>query len=59
MQTVRALKTDFIVEGVETDEQVAYLQSISCDRMQGYHFARPMPQSAFWKLLKEEENGKA
>lgn len=59
VQTVRALKTDFIVEGVETDEQVAYLQSISCDRMQGYHFARPMPQSAFWKLLKEEENGKA
>ena len=59
VQTVRAIETDFVVEGVETDEQVAYLETIGCDRMQGYHFARPMPQAAFWKLLKEEENGKA
>ena len=59
VQTVRAIDTDFVVEGVETDEQVAYLETIGCDRMQGYHFARPMPQAAFWKLLKEEENGKA
>lgn len=55
VQTVRAIQTDFIVEGVETDEQVEYLAGIGCDRMQGYHFARPMPQQDFWNLLKETE----
>ncbi len=31
-----------IVEGVETAEQLALLQVLSCDMVQGYHFARPM-----------------
>jgi EAL domain-containing protein (putative c-di-GMP-specific phosphodiesterase class I) len=29
-------------EGVETEEQLAFLRACGCDRIQGYFFARPM-----------------
>jgi len=32
-----------VAEGVETEQQVVFLQQNKCDLMQGYFFARPMP----------------
>lgn len=32
-----------LAEGVETAEQAAVLAEMSCDRFQGYHYAKPMP----------------
>jgi len=32
-------------EGVETADQATYLRSIGCDLLQGYFFARPMPEA--------------
>ena len=32
-----------VAEGVETKQQMAFLQQHQCDLMQGYYFARPMP----------------
>jgi diguanylate cyclase (GGDEF)-like protein/PAS domain S-box-containing protein len=34
-------------EGVETKEQLAFLQAHRCDIMQGYYFAVPMPVESF------------
>ncbi|TIS15289.1 MAG: EAL domain-containing protein, partial [Mesorhizobium sp.] len=40
-----------IAEGVETDDQVAFLRKNNCDEMQGYHFSKPISPEAITKLL--------
>jgi diguanylate cyclase (GGDEF)-like protein/PAS domain S-box-containing protein len=40
-----------IAEGVETDDQVAFLRENNCDEMQGYHFCRPVAALDMEKLL--------
>jgi predicted signal transduction protein with EAL and GGDEF domain len=39
-------------EGVETDDQLAFLRDNNCDEMQGYHFSRPIPAQEIEELLK-------
>ncbi len=41
----RSLRLDVVAEGAETAEQVAMLQSLGCNIIQGYYFARPMPEA--------------
>ncbi|MGD1015752.1 MAG: EAL domain-containing protein, partial [Roseiarcus sp.] len=41
-----------IAEGVETDDQLAFLRANNCDEMQGYHFSRPIPAQEIEELLK-------
>lgn len=48
------LDMDVISEGVETLEQVEFLQEIDCHLVQGYYFAKPMPMADFEKLWQAE-----
>ncbi|MCU6712779.1 EAL domain-containing protein [Paenibacillus sp. J5C_2022] len=38
------LNVQLIAEGVETEEQLAYLREAGCSIMQGYYFKKPMPR---------------
>lgn len=40
-----------IAEGVESLKQANYLQSIGCNYLQGYLYAKPMPEGNFHELL--------
>ena len=48
----RSLKLRVVAEGVETKEQLAFLQAHQCDEAQGYYFSRPVLPEQFAKLLK-------
>lgn len=42
----KSLGIQTIAEGVETEEQRAFLRDNGCDQMQGYHLSRPLPGDA-------------
>lgn len=42
-----------VCEGVETAEQARFLTVIGCDMIQGYYYARPMPETDFCKYMDE------
>ena len=46
-----------IAEGVETDDQVAFLRANNCDEMQGYHFSKPVPAQEIENLLETRASG--
>jgi diguanylate cyclase (GGDEF)-like protein/PAS domain S-box-containing protein len=48
----RSLKLRVVAEGVETPEELAFLQAHQCDEAQGYFFSRPVIAQEFAKLLK-------
>ena len=47
----KSLKHVVVAEGIETQEQRAYLQSQHCAEGQGYFFSRPVPAAQFAHLL--------
>ena len=53
----KSLKQCVIAEGVETAEQLAFLQAQGCDEGQGYYFSRPVAGAQFAKLLESGLSG--
>jgi EAL domain-containing protein (putative c-di-GMP-specific phosphodiesterase class I) len=51
IQLIKGLGLKVISEGVETIEQVIFLQENCCDMVQGYYFYPPMPEEEFAKLI--------
>ncbi|MCL5668549.1 MAG: EAL domain-containing protein [Gammaproteobacteria bacterium] len=47
-----------VAEGVETEQQAAFLRAHQCDAGQGYYFSKPLPAEEFALLLKREIQAK-
>jgi diguanylate cyclase (GGDEF)-like protein len=47
IQLGHSLKLRIITEGVETEEQLAYLIKHQCDLIQGFYFSKPLPVDEF------------
>jgi diguanylate cyclase (GGDEF)-like protein/PAS domain S-box-containing protein len=47
----QSLKLRVIAEGVETQDELSFLQAHNCEEAQGYYFSRPVPAQKFARLL--------
>lgn len=50
------LKLTTVTEGVETREQLGFLRTCDCKKIQGFLFARPMPEQDFINACKTQTN---
>jgi diguanylate cyclase (GGDEF)-like protein len=51
IEMAKKLKLRVVAEGVETEEQLAYLRDRACDEVQGYLLSRPLPVEQVEALL--------
>ena len=52
----RGLKLPVLAEGVETEEQLAFLKKETCDEIQGYLIGRPLPIEDYTALTGQPES---
>lgn len=45
------LEMKTVMEGVETSEQLSFIQTTSCDMVQGFVFSKPLAVEEFYRLL--------
>lgn len=48
-----SLSLETVAEGVDSQEQLAFLQALSCDYIQGYLFAKPLTVADFERFVAE------
>ncbi|MGB5740663.1 MAG: EAL domain-containing protein, partial [Woeseia sp.] len=53
----RSLKMDVVAEGVETEQQLNFLQSLNCTYVQGLLFGDPMSSDNYLELLLSQLDG--
>jgi diguanylate cyclase (GGDEF)-like protein/PAS domain S-box-containing protein len=49
-----SLRLTVVAEGVETEEQLAYLKQRNCHRAQGYYLGRPVDKDTFAELVQQQ-----
>ncbi len=58
IKMAKSLDMPVIAEGVEEEKQVKMLKRLGCDYIQGYYFAKPMPENQYLTLLQKNRNKK-
>ena len=51
IKMIKEMRKISIAEGVETKEQIALLDSLGCDYLQGFYFSRPLPKEEFLRFI--------
>lgn len=49
----KSLNLDIVAEGIETNEQLASLSTLGCQKAQGYLFSKPKPAAEAEKLIRQ------
>jgi EAL domain-containing protein (putative c-di-GMP-specific phosphodiesterase class I) len=55
VRLAHSLRLEVVAEGVETEQQLAFLRHRECDEAQGYHFSEPLPAGRFAEFLLKRE----
>ena len=53
IQMAKEIEIHTLAEGVETEEQFAYLRDLGCEKAQGYLFGRPLPYAQTMQHMAE------
>lgn len=53
---ISELNMTVLAEGVETEEQAAWLTEMGCDYLQGFYYSKPVPKNEFLELMKKSNN---
>lgn len=53
--TAQLYKMDVVAEGIETEEQLAYIQAHNCQYVQGYLLAKPMEWDSLCEFLNRDK----
>jgi diguanylate cyclase (GGDEF)-like protein len=52
-----SLELNVVAEGVETEEQLAFLRKLNCNALQGYLFSVPLPEQEFSAFVINNRDG--
>ncbi len=55
----KKLNLRIVAEGVENDEQIAFLRKNKCDELQGFRFSKPIPADMIGAFLTKKADGAA
>ena len=54
VRMMRDIGKELVVEGVETRQMMEMVSAMGCDYIQGYYYARPMPEKEFAAFMREQ-----
>ncbi|MBE6908574.1 MAG: EAL domain-containing protein [Ruminococcaceae bacterium] len=54
VRMMREIGKELVVEGIETQEMVKMVTAMGCDYIQGFYYARPMPEKDFVRFMREQ-----